>query len=124
MTSCVGYAVVSSDDRSELDSNCRGNMYCINEQDSIKKVLGNPHKIIFENNKEYWVYNKKLALRGILLGLIIPVPLIIPVGYDKAIFEFENGKRTHTSVDNSKTTSAFLCGFILAGHAGFGCYVQ
>lgn len=125
LTSCIGYAVVASGKPSEPYSNCPGGNTCTYVKDQIKKAYGKPDHIKVENGKEYWMYDSHLAFRGVLLGLVVPIPLLIPAGYDKTIFVFENEIFSHIVIENSDTISAFLCGLIPAGHGtSFGCYVR
>jgi hypothetical protein len=121
LTSCVGYAVLSGD-KSEIPKNAEGNMYAINDKAGILQVHGKPVKIEFKDGKEYWTYKKNIAFRGLIAALIIPIPLLIPTGYNKTVFEFNNDVRIKTTVEYSRTRSAFFCGFILTPeNIRFGC---
>jgi len=122
LTSCVGYSVLSGETTTS-DKNAKGTKYAINDKVDILQVHGKPTKIEFKDGKEYWTYKEKLAFRGVFLGLIIPVPLIVPIGFNKTIFEFENEIRSKTTVQHSKNSSEFWCGFIPTGEViAFGCY--
>lgn len=59
-----------------------------------------------------------------MIGLIIPIPLLIPVGSNKNIFVIEDNIIKKTIIRSTETSSALLCGFVPVGHIGFGCYVK
>jgi hypothetical protein len=134
LTSCVGYDVLSGG-----KSTCEyyGNVYqkCdrgdLKDKNEVLNALGNPLKIVYENDTELYIYRKhcqfcdnQLSFRGIVLGLIVPIPLILPIGYNNATFEFDKTNRLKTITRETTENSAFLCGIIPAGHLGFGCYVD
>jgi len=131
LTSCVGYGVLSGSKNicDPFDPKC--SPYSYRDKSDILEQLGNPDKIFVDNNNEYWVYHKhcrycpkQLAFRGIILGLIVPVPLVLPIGYNNVTFKFDKDKSIKTVTYEKTKDTAFLCGLILAGHAEFGCYVK
>lgn len=116
LTSCVGYSVLS-------EINASFNKYDAKDKSGILKILGKPAKIEFMNGKENWIYNDNLSFRGIVIGLIIPLPLIIPTGFNKTIFEFENDVLCNTTIQHTGTSPEHWCGFIPTGESiYFGCY--
>jgi hypothetical protein len=115
LTACIGYDVMSGYSGT-CDRNCKGSWYSIGDKAGVSRVHGKPDHIIQKNGKEYWVYNKDIAFRGFILGLVVPVPLVIPVGFNKTIFEFENDTRINTTYSVTQTSAAHMC--ILP----FGCY--
>jgi hypothetical protein len=113
-TSCAGL-IVHSSKQIELENDCNEkdviSYYCEKEPDKIKQYFPSAEKNRYiKGNREYWVL-KSESMRGVLLGAILPIPLYIPWTND-TIFEFENGKRVHTSLMRN-WHPGILCGLII-----------
>jgi hypothetical protein len=122
LTSCIGYSVLSGG-TSICHKNDKGYMCPVKDKAGILQGYGKPHKIELKDGHEYWTYNNNIAFRGLIIALIIPIPLIVPTGYNKDVFEFDNDALINTMSGYSKIGSAFLCGFIPTGEGiTFGCY--
>lgn len=116
LNSCLGYIAIKHvpetfEERGETS------------KETLIRTWGQPDKSEIINNKEYLTYNRDLSFDGVILGLFLPIPLGIPA-YNKLTYVIENGICRHKISDFPKTTSAFLCGIVTAGHLEFGCYVK
>lgn len=89
------------------------------DRDKIIKFWGNPKKIYQENGNEYLAYNSNLAWRGlVLIIIVVPIPLVAPVGYNEIIFELRNEKINRVFEEYGKSNIA-ACG--LFPDTGFSC---
>lgn len=122
LTSCVGYSVLT-EETIRIEKTGQGTKYAINDKAGILQVHGKPAKTEIKDGKEYWTFKENLAMRGVLIALLAPLPLIIPTGYNHVVFEFENDIRTRTTIQRNNNSSAFLCGFLPTGETiAFDCY--
>lgn len=84
------------------------------------EMWGAPNSDAADNGSRELVYDQKLAWRGVVVFLIIPIPLLIPMGHDEARFVFNKDRLVKVSyVDNF--LSAAVCGLHSEGPNGFGC---
>jgi hypothetical protein len=74
--------------------------------------LGKPKREYTEGSREFWVYNNDLALRGLIPVLIVPIPLVIPVGMNQSFVEFENDHVVGFTIEQAKAYG-FVCVLIL-----------
>ena len=51
-------------------------------KEDVLLELGQPHSIIKAENRETWDYRHDVAWRGFYPILILPIPLLIPVGFN------------------------------------------
>lgn len=58
-------------------------------KNDVTKRFGKASEILNINNREIWSYRDNLAWRGFIPVLIIPIPLLIPVGFNHLEFGFE-----------------------------------
>ena len=72
------------------------------------------------NGRRVIVYDRSLAWRGAVIFLIIPLPLLIPLGHDEAKFVFKEERLVHVEYVEDRLTAA-ICGFHSEGPDGFGC---
>lgn len=104
ISGCVGISNIKSvkkEDMTQLYST-KGYMSYFGDNNytssEVISLWGEPDKVFIKNNSEYWIYNREVAVRGILIWvIIIPIPLIIPNGY-----------RTTTLVFNKETVSKVI----------------
>lgn len=121
LTSCVGYSVLTGETitREKTD---QGTKYTINDKAGILQMYGKPAKIETKDGKEYWTFKENLAVRGVVIALLVPIPLIVPTGYNHVVFEFEKDIRTRTTIQRNNNSSAFMCGFLPTGETiAFDC---
>jgi len=104
ISGCVGISNIKSVEKKDMTQlySIRGHMsYSGDNNYTSSKVIslwGEPDKILTKKNSEYWIYNREVAISGILIWvIIIPIPLIMPTGY-----------RTTTLVFNKETVSKVI----------------
>lgn len=88
--------------------------------ENFKSLWGEPKSYGSEEGQEYFVYNRSLAWRGVLVFIIIPIPLLLPVGHNETTLFFEHGKLIRTIREEFKSNAA-VCGLHSEGPNGFGC---
>jgi len=89
--------------------------------DDLIKTWGSPDKIIkIRNNVEKWEYRFGSRWNGIILEIIIlPLPLILPVGYDYVEFTVENNWVTNVRTKNQESLLIIGCGLYYKWGCGF-----
>jgi len=87
----------------------------------VRKLWGEPDAIAQSGSVEYWHYNREIGWSGLLIGLVIPIPLMVPTGYRETILEFSGDNLLKVDYRHTKGRG-LLCG-ILQVHSGFrsGC---
>lgn len=55
----------------------------------LLKIWGKPNKII---NTDAWIYKRELALTGVVIAAIIPIPILFPVGKRNTEIFFKDDK--------------------------------
>ena len=69
---------------------------------------------------ERWVYRGDFRWGGVALWLLLPLPLVVPIGRESQAFLVRDG--TVISVDRVRQASTWhLCGIIPGPCASFGC---
>lgn len=118
LQSCVGYSVYSL---KTIESDLSGeNM----GRAQVGMKYGHPHHKIINNDEELWVYEGD-ALRGAILGIVIPIPLLLNLSYDKNIVVIKDNRAIKLTSKYPQNSPQFLCGFVQAGHGyGFGCLIN
>jgi hypothetical protein len=98
------------------------------ESNSFKDRHGKPARIELDNGKELWTYEDQVGdrrWRGVVLLSIIPLPLIVPVGYDNTTYIVEKGRIVSKLNRESQFIWGGLCGYIWHPHSsdnsGFHC---
>ena len=80
----------------------------------METLYGKPEKIVTEeNNIEQWYYPNGLKWRGVIVSVIVPIPLILPVGKDFHIVNFSNGwcESEDFQIDQD-VQHGFRCGYL------------
>jgi len=136
LSSCVGIAVMSHSKQvtDNEDPNLVGCFYehnigfaafCNSEKASLRtieniiKFYGPPKKRYSKEGLDYLVYNEDFVWRGIFPMIIIPIPLIIPIGHHETILVFDNNKLIKITKEFDEMWGAF-CGYNLDS-GKFGC---
>jgi hypothetical protein len=97
------------------------------DKQQVLKSLGNPNVIrCQEDDTETWVYDSEARWRGAFLWLVvIPVPLMLPIGRDQKEFTFKHDLTTTILWQETRVCEV---GFMLAptsplgkGGASTGC---
>lgn len=58
---------------------------------AFKDAWGDPFSTSKSGEKEVWKYNRDIALRGFVVGLGIPLPVLLPAGMNQEILTFDAG---------------------------------
>jgi hypothetical protein len=131
LTSCIGYDVLSGSERVCDGSDIKCSKFVYKNKTDVLTQLGNPDKVVAKDGTVKWVFHKgcrycenQISYRGILIGLLVPIPFVIPVGYNNTIFEFRQDDTVNKITFEQTENDAFLCGFVPAGHPNLGCYVM
>jgi hypothetical protein len=78
----------------------------ITKADVLNK-LGSPYlKEVNDQNAflktELWYYRHDIAWRGIVLYAIVPLPLMVPVGFNHVTYKFENDNLASESLESGE----------------------
>ena len=74
------------------------------------------------DNLIHLTYNRSFSWRGLFANiLIIPIPLLVPTGYNNTVLIFDNNEMIGAEVEYGKYHH-ILCGYHSTGPNGFGCY--
>ena len=84
------------------------------------EMWGRPKSDDIVNGIRNIVYDRSRAWRGIVIFVILPIPLLIPLGHNEARFSFENDHLVHVEYTDNWLTAA-VCGLHSEGPNGFGC---
>jgi len=87
-------------------------------------MWGEPKLHEIKEGQESLTYNRSIAWRGLFgIVIIIPIPLLLPVGHNETTFFFENNKLIHITSEQYKSSLA-VCGYHSSGPNGFGCKTE
>jgi hypothetical protein len=89
-------------------------------REQIQTLWGKPKETGSSDGHDFMTYNRDLAWRGLMVFLIVPIPLLLPVGYNETTFFFEKERLVKVHSDDWKSDIA-LCGLHSTGPDGFGC---
>jgi hypothetical protein len=72
----------------------------------LKRYWGNPSRVrrVSGTSEEIWTYKFRSAWEGVILFVIVPIPMVLPVGSETMSFTLRDG---HV-VSASKTESVFV----------------
>jgi len=84
------------------------------------KMWGEPKSYVISRGKGLMRYNGDLAWRGLVIFVIIPIPLLLPVGHNEITLDFENDKLAGINSEFGYGNYA-ICGLHSEGPNGFGC---
>lgn len=59
--------------------------------------------IIADNGQEGWIYNNRMAWGGAIIWVIIPIPLVVPIGYRSTTVYFDNNMTKGTLYEYART---------------------
>jgi hypothetical protein len=91
-------------------------------QAQFRNAWGEPKKKGVKDGQEYWVYNDGLAWRGLVIFVIIPIPLLAPVGHNEVTLHFEHEKLTRIDHEYGYGSYA-ICGLHSEGPDPIGCLI-
>lgn len=70
----------------------QGVRLCSSTKADVLRLMGKPKREYTESSKNFLVYNSDVAWRGVVPWIIIPIPLMVPVGMNEVSFEFEDDR--------------------------------
>ncbi|HEX8329144.1 MAG TPA: hypothetical protein VF629_16545 [Hymenobacter sp.] len=140
---CVGLSIVAGTKQVAISNDIgdeigdAGNGPGAVTDSTVAFLWGSPKRKEAKEGRELWVYRSdELAWRGIEVWAIVPIPLLLPVGFKKVTLEFEDGVMTKYTTDNGR--ERFFGLFIMNGvdsvwqfnqeevtggcHGYYGCY--
>ena len=136
LTGCVGFYVVTPNGTSEEPArsavthtpvSCKSRK-CSAEENStytfadIEDWRGKPDKQYEKNGEIVWVYSGDLAWTGIVPLIILPIPIVLPIGWMKTQYYFKADQLVHVTSDEFYIPLAGLCGLLgNAADATFRC---
>lgn len=92
-------------------------------KNDVLALWGEPAKRITNGSSERWFYSRELGWSGLLPVVIVPIPLLVPIGYRETILVFDGD--TLTAIEKKRGRErVVICGVIPQGHnMGLGCDV-
>ena len=92
--------------------------------DELRKSWGPPDKLSrLDRGGELWRYDFGLRWNGAyVLVLIVPLPLLVPVGYEYVEFTVENNLVTRVDTKEHNTQVSVGCVVAFVGHYSPGCF--
>jgi len=132
LTACVGAGVISSQTETPKRATLaksRGNIVLLapntsaptTDKTAVRKGWGEPDRIEPRGELERWIYNKDVAWTGVLLfAVIVPIPLLVPVGHDYLAIDFRNDVLVNIEARGQESRLAFCAMPLLIPHAN-GC---
>ncbi len=106
LSGCVGITAVTGE---------RREFPCQRSKAKISETMGEPYRIDSgEGAQEVWRYRNGLKWRGVFVSLlVIPVPLLLPVGRDDRTFMFEGDSCRSEVVEKDMPERPFMCGWMM-----------
>jgi len=118
ISGCVGISNIKSVEKEDMTQlySTRGYMSYSGDNNytssEVISLWGEPDKILIKKNSEYWIYNREVAISGILIWvIIIPIPLIIPTGYRTTTLIFKKGSISKVIYEDTRLPTA-SCGLL------------
>jgi len=113
---CVGIGTVYSEKQSSTTAAVleHGTIYGSKNSPTKEKIIafhGEPYKKIIDGNRETWYYKKGLAWGGIIPVVIIPIPLLLPYGYNETVIQLENDQQISIESDHTISPTA-MCSLV------------
>lgn len=135
LTACVGAGVISSQTGTPKHAalaKSRGNIVFLAPNASaptvnkatVRQGWGEPDRIEPRGELERWIYNKDVTWAGVLLfAVIVPIPLLVPVGHDHLAIDFRNDFLVNIEVKGQGSTHALCAMPLIVPHAN-GCEAE
>lgn len=90
---------VSNNTFSQIGS-VRNDQYNVSTRAEVLARFGKPLRVdALPNGHEKYVYSGSLAWRGVVGMVILPVPLLLPVGFNELYFEFERERLVRVTAE-------------------------
>ena len=85
-------------------------------------VWGKPKSHEVKDGQDYLTYNTDLAWRGLVIFVIIPIPLLLPVGHNEMHLVFEHNQLVRVEKEFGQGNYA-ICGLHSEGPDPIGCLI-
>ena len=69
------------------------------DQDGVIRLWGAPSERRTEGLTETWFYRRELAFSGMVVFVVVPIPLLVPIGYRHTYLVFEQGALVRGGVE-------------------------
>jgi hypothetical protein len=86
----------------------------------LDELWGSPKSDSIADDQRLIVYDRKLAWRGLVIFVGLPIPLLVPLGHVEAKFYFRNEHLVRVESSENQLHAA-ICGLHSEGPNGFGC---
>ena len=83
-------------------------------------IWGQPNKQKLEDGVRILIYRHGIAWRGLTVFVVVPLPLLLPLGHNDAIFKFRNNRLVRVEYTYNELDAA-ICGLYSTGPNGIGC---
>ena len=119
LSGCVGVMIVHNDESTKIHEIEKAKKEDLLTKTILLKRYGEPD----EKSENQWTYYRDgFRYFGVMAVVLIPIPLIIPTGKEKNVYEFEGDvvvRQTFYTDDQH----GFVCGILPAGHPAIklGC---
>ncbi len=90
--------------------------------EDIRAIWGEPKSRDVKDGQDRLTYNRDIAWRGLVVFVIVPIPLMLPVGHNEITLTFENDKLSQISSEYGEGNYA-ICGLHSEGPDPFGCLI-
>ena len=94
-------------------------------KEDVLVLWGEPDSKAVDGAVEEWRYNREgLAWAGLIPVVIIPIPLVAPVGKNGVVLSF-NGNELIKAKENNREGGMAMCGWLLMDHPSgfqFDCF--
>jgi hypothetical protein len=94
------------ENRKKLEKVYTGPKY---SREAILDLWGEPNSKYVRDGVEYWKYRNEIGFSGVLLGVIIPIPIMLPVGYRYTVLSFNEYYLESISYEMSDMTHGIFC---------------
>lgn len=135
LSGCVGVATMHNPEKKheELNFKLMGRGFLFDYQEKnhnysksdVIEIWGKPDNKEVRGSVEYWRYKQEgLAWAGVIPMIVIPIPLVVPVGRNSVTLGF-NGNELVSATSQYRDGSLAVCGvFLMDQPSGFkfGCF--
>ncbi|WP_290517842.1 hypothetical protein [Alcanivorax sp.] len=111
LSGCVGGYIITTESTEQRFVHLQGkNKWVVEDKESAIAYLGMPDSTrTTKGGGEVWTYRESLAWRGAALVMIVPIPLLIPFGFNRLELRFsESGKLIEGKLEGAKETGCAI----------------
>lgn len=76
-------------------------------KDEVLQVWGKPDTRLVSESNEIWTYHRELGFSGPMIGVLFPIPLVVPVGYRDTRLHFSGNTLTKVVLERGRLS---FCG--------------